>query len=460
MSQKISKERKQFLEKVLKREKHKALLIKNFKAKYGISPSTADVIRRLVEQYVKSVAHITETTLAKLDAEISQALTKKPTQVPTNELTFSPQKHAVERPKTEVPSSEEKKLPSAGEEVEREWAAIFRFNNALYQEELKREREDEKKKRERVKDDLEKQMSDKKRIEELQRAEEAGYDRLQEKHLANLDKKAHDKELKQKQLREEQKKRVESELAAERERKRLQELEERRQDQEYVQKVNRDLKEDARLELEKRRVRNEYMRKVIAENEKNRQRQLEASKLEKQMDTKALEEYAKVLEKQEQDRVDEVKRREARTQQLMVRLANTVIKEMDKKQMEDELKMLRHQQEKDMQDKTDNEARLQRIKDQQRELRRYLEKQMDDQRKKDERDRQEGKQQATMWRQEVAAREKEDRMIAEKTLQNNKQYQEYLKKQMEGSLGKRKDVLTKEEFLMNRNLFSKIEGST
>lgn len=50
---------------------------------------------------------------------------------------------------------------------------------------------------------------------------------------------------------------------------------------------------------------------------------------EKQEDIQAQEQYTKMLEKQEQDRMNEFKAREKRAQEFMNKMADTVIKQMD-----------------------------------------------------------------------------------------------------------------------------------
>ena len=52
---------------------------------------------------------------------------------------------------------------------------------------------------------------------------------------------------------------------------------------------------------------------------------------ERQEDIKAQQEYTRMLEKQEQDRINEFKAREQRAQEFMNRMADTVIKSMDDK---------------------------------------------------------------------------------------------------------------------------------
>ncbi len=64
-----------------------------------------------------------------------------------------------------------------------------------------------------------------------------------------------------------------------------------------------------------------------------------------------------MLEKQEEDRINEFKARENRAQEFMNKMADTVIKNMDDKQREEDEKIKRYEMEKEMRERKEEERR-------------------------------------------------------------------------------------------------------
>ena len=72
-----------------------------------------------------------------------------------------------------------------------------------------------------------------------------------------------------------------------------------------------------------------------------------------------------MLEKQEQDRLNEFKAREKRAQEFMNRMADTVIKNMDERQREEDEKIRRYEMEKEMRERMEDEKKFNRVKTEQ-----------------------------------------------------------------------------------------------
>ena len=64
--------------------------------------------------------------------------------------------------------------------------------------------------------------------------------------------------------------------------------------------------------MEKRRQERDYLNKMLEENESNKRRQRDEDERQRLADLKAQNEYSRMLDKQEADRQNEMKRREAR----------------------------------------------------------------------------------------------------------------------------------------------------
>ena len=107
-----------------------------------------------------------------------------------------------------------------------------------------------------------------------------------------------------------------------------------------------------------------------------------------------------MLEKQEQDRINEFKAREQRAQEFMNKMADTVIKSMDDKQREEEDKIRRYEMEKEMRDRLEDEKKMRKLKDEQRRMREFLGKQMDEKKHRENLEKALNDEQATMWKQD------------------------------------------------------------
>jgi hypothetical protein len=105
-----------------------------------------------------------------------------------------------------------------------------------------------------------------------------------------------------------------------------------------------------------------------------------------------------MLEKQEQDRVNEIQAREKRAQDFMNKMADTVIKNMDQRQVDEDNKIKRYEMEKELRERMDDERRMKHFKDQQQDMRRFLSKQMGEKKGRENMDKALNDEQAGMWK--------------------------------------------------------------
>jgi hypothetical protein len=113
---------------------------------------------------------------------------------------------------------------------------------------------------------------------------------------------------------------------------------------------------------------------------------------------KAQQEYAKMLERQEQDRNNEFKSREKRAQDFMNQMADTVIRKMDDRQKEEENKIKKYEMEKEMRDRMADERKFQKVKNEQSRMRDFLAKQMEEKKRRENLERNLNGEQASMWK--------------------------------------------------------------
>lgn len=121
-----------------------------------------------------------------------------------------------------------------------------------------------------------------------------------------------------------------------------------------------------------------------------------------------------MLDKQEQDRFNEVKAREHRAQEFMNRMADTVIKNMDSRAREEEEKIRRYELEKELRERMTDEQKMNKMKTEQQRMREYLAKQMDDKKRREMSEKALNDEQAFMWQKDYKNYSEEERRLHDK----------------------------------------------
>lgn len=213
--------------------------------------------------------------------------------------------------------------------------------------------------------------------------------------------------------------------------------------------------QERQMLMEKRRQEKEYLQKMLTENERQKAKAAIERERERQEDIKAQQEYTRMLEKQEQDRINEFKAREQRAQEFMNRMADTVIRNMDDKQREEEDKIRRYEMEKEMRERLEDEKRMKKLKDEQRRMREFLAKQMDEKKHRENMEKALNDEQAVMWKQDQRNYTEEERRLHDKINKINKENADFLKRQMDDKHSKG-IKMNKQEFLLNKQLLREI----
>jgi hypothetical protein len=104
-----------------------------------------------------------------------------------------------------------------------------------------------------------------------------------------------------------------------------------------------------------------------------------------------------MLEKQEEDRMREIKAREDRQQLFMNHMADTVIKEQDAKAAEEDMKIRKWEQERELQERREQDRRLQRFREINQRTKEYLFKQMEDRKQQERIEKEHLDEQAKIW---------------------------------------------------------------
>jgi hypothetical protein len=228
-----------------------------------------------------------------------------------------------------------------------EWNKIVKYNQKLYQEENLNNKLKDIEIKKRIREDLDNQIRQKLKRNKDEFVKEKEYDEIILNHcnfMENLEKQrqietrdrlAKEKENRDKQLFDEQK------------RKKMEILKEKKYDREYVKNILSEIEKDKQIQMKRRIDERELMFNTIRENKLNKQRQMENKERERLNDIKSTEEYAKVLDRQEQERNEYFKKIERNANNFINKMAENVINEMEYKNKEEEQKMKTYLEEKE-----------------------------------------------------------------------------------------------------------------
>jgi hypothetical protein len=132
------------------------------------------------------------------------------------------------------------------------------------------------------------------------------------------------------------------------------------------------MEQERKIQEDKRRQEKEYLQKMLVENEKNKARAETTKAEEMKADVLAQEEYAKMLDKQEADRIREFKQRENRAQGFMNQLATTVIAKQQARMANEGDVIARYEQQRENRARLEDERRAERDRLEKEQMRRVL----------------------------------------------------------------------------------------
>jgi len=167
-----------------------------------------------------------------------------------------------------------------------------------------------------------------------------------------------------------------------------------------VTRLREEMEQERRIQDEKRKQEKEYLQKMLIENEKNKARAEEDKQAEMKADVLAQEEYAKMLDKQEADRVREFKNREQRAQNFMNRLASTVIAKQQARMANENDVIARYEAEREMRARVEDERKQERDRNEKDQMRKILAQQMEEKRRREADEKALNDEQANIWRQD------------------------------------------------------------
>ena len=480
----ISDQRRERLLKLKHREELKGKLLTKFLAKYG-NRRRASFIKEEVEKALNDLP-LTEENLKHLDDKINGGTSVAVSESYMSGIsvkTGASQAASFKAPRSEKSVSymsgasrlsEKSRPPEVLSQFEAashvssevlpsdkdEWAVILEYKQALYREEEVRRQERLRQQKEALRLELDRQMDEKKRRQEMEKMELGQYMDTQGVNLKEFDsreqaraKLQRDKIMHEKMLRDRQLKDLKR-------MKRAQERQEKEMDAAMVNRLQMEHQEE--VEAMRRKKHEEMMqrRNMLDENMKNKTKMKEREAGERQEDIVMQRAHERILDKIEEDRRNEMKKREERIQGYMNSMGEGVLKQQKESNLEEDKRLLEYYGQTLEYDENEQARLRERDKLQKEEMRKILQIQMmeRDARKKKERDLQ--VKQAQIWKQDCEEFEKVNREEKEKRDFIYKLYANELKNQM---VEKKESQLHKMDYIeraLNKPLLKEVIEKT
>lgn len=480
----MSEQRREKLLKIKHREDLKGKLVTKFLHKYG-NRRRPSFIEQEVEKALDGAA-LTEENLKKLDDKINGGTSVAQTESYMSGIsvkTGASQAPSVKPPRSEKSVSymsgasklsENSKAHDSLAQFEAnshvssevlppdkdEWAVIMEYKQALYREEELRRKERLKQQKEALKIELDRQINEKKRKQELEKKEIQQYIETQDINLKEYDSKEQarlklqkDKILYEKMLRDKQLKDLKR-------MKRLQSKEEQKTDTDMIKRLQQEHQQEIEALRKKKYEEMVQRRTMLDENMKNKRKQKEKEVEERQQDILMQRAHERILDKIEEDRLNEMKKREDRIQGYMNSMGEVVLKQQKESNLDEDKRLLEYYTQTLEYDENEQARLRERDKIQKAEMRKILYVQMQEKeaRKKKEKDLQ--VRQADVWKQDCEEFDKINKEEKEKRDNIYKMYANELKNQM---IEKKQDQIHKMDYIeraLNKPLLKEVIEKT
>jgi hypothetical protein len=232
------------------------------------------------------------------------------------------------------------------------------------------------------------------------------------------------------------------------------------EDKMLLDRIDAELKEEARENVEKKKRDKLLIRDLMKENDLNRQRKQESKKAQEAQDLQQLHEYNELIERQERERQAELSQRVERQKLLIKRMEENVMKKIHEKSNDDNVRALKQQAERDARSIEIEAYKQKRLGELQSEMKETLRKQVEENeaRKKEEVDLRELHAEILKLDSQEYLKSEDERRKLRKRLVSA--YRQQLDAQM-NSVNRRRtadrDEMSKGEIAMNKDLISVVE---
>lgn len=475
----LTEEKRERLLAIQQREQLKGMLVNKFLEKYGGKKSSNQGhINKEVTDFLKN-EKLTEENLKKLEQRIKegpkpqgsqpqepqiktstlppiQNQTQTQAQEPVAKSQVSFKKAPRDDDDISVASSTRPKSVYLQEDEDDEWATLLKYDAELFKKEKELELHRNAEMKKKVKEELDRQILEKKRLQKYSDEDERAYAAALEDQMKNYDLRERRKEEERKAKIMNEKYSRDKQLKDENLRKRQEQKAEKQMDELLVRKIKEEMEEQQRVAAQRKEEERYHLRKVLQENEDYKKRMAEEAKREKDADIRAQQEYTRLVEQMEQKRAAEFKAREDRAKKLMSMMADTVIKDQREQILEEERKLLQYHHERENREVDEERRRWLRQQEQKKEMREFLDKQKHEKELRRQEEEAFNKKQAELWKKDTDEYNNQEKLKMDTIKEINKKNAEFLKQQIELERKKKKRKMDIQEALLNKDRLKKI----
>ena len=335
-----------------------------------------------------------------------------------------------------------------------EWAAMAKYNRKVFEDQIKEERIKDNELKRRNREDLDLQIKQKLRKEYEDELKEKEYDNILREHQKKMDEEERKRqELIKQQIMKEKESR-DAQMRADYVRKRIELLKDKKFEKSLVKTIQEGIERERKEAIEKKRRENEALNNAIKENEIRIKKKKELEAKQKEEDIKMAEERIKMEMKEEIARnkyYDSIKKY---GNKYVAKQADEIIDQLKKQEEEEDKKMQFYYEEKNrLAIEKEKEAEIKRQKEK-KELKKYLDMQIEEKRKEEEFLKSLDDEQARIWAIDCKKYNEDEKAIEQKIRAMNKRNLDLVMEQMR-QRRKKKTGMTDAEYAMNRETLQK-----
>ncbi len=341
-----------------------------------------------------------------------------------------------------------------------EWNAIAQYNRKLYEEQIKEEKMKDNELKRRNREDLDLQVKQKLRREYEEELKDKEYDNIVQEHQKKMDELEKEKlEALKKQMLKEKEMR-DAQMKDNYIRKRIETLKNQKFERGLVKTIRESIENEKKQAIEEKKRKNQALIKAIKENEIKIKNKLEKEKQQKEEDIKMSEERIKMDMKQEMARNRYYESIKKNGELYDSTTGKELIEKLKKEEEEEDKKVQFYYEEKNrLAIEKEKEAEIKKQKDK-RELKKYLDMQIEEKRKEEEFLKSLDNEQARIWAIDCKKYNEDQIAIEKKIRAMNKRNLTLLKEQMNLKKSNKKNTMSDTEYAMNRDTLEKAKAAS
>ena len=336
-----------------------------------------------------------------------------------------------------------------------EWKAMAIYNKKLYDKQIQEEKEKDAEIKRRTREDLDNQIREKLKKEYEEKVKEKEGEKIFQEHLKHIDELEKEKQeaLKQQIMRD--KRNRDAQIRDECTRKRLEYLKQRKYEKQLIKTIKEEIEKEKKAALEKRIKENEALKKVIRENELNKEKQRELLEKEKQEDLESYKEMERNNIKNDLERkryFDNIRRFANKYDENETK---KILDKMQKEQKEEDENAMKYMIKKGQLDEEREKLEKMRRNLQKKEIKNFLDKQVEEKRKEMEIEKAMNDEQARIWKVDCKKYIDDEKRITQIIKDMNKRHLDDIMEQIKKRKMKKNQSMSNAEYAMNRDVLEK-----